>query len=150
VTLDAIGGAGGAWLIAALLLGIAELVIPGVFAVFLAIAAAVVGVAVLVLPELPLAAQLGAFALWSVVTVLIGKRWYVDYPVPSSDPQLNDRIARLIGTTAVVQVAIGPEGGRVAIGDGSWPARGVVAEAGARVRIVAIRDGIAIVEPAGS
>jgi membrane protein implicated in regulation of membrane protease activity len=46
-------------------------------------------------------------------------------------------------------VAIGPEGGRVVVGDGSWPARGVVAEAGARVRIVAIRDGIAIVEPAG-
>jgi membrane protein implicated in regulation of membrane protease activity len=149
VTLDTIGGAGGAWLIAALLLGIAELVIPGVFAVFLAIAAAVVGVAVLVLPGLPVAAQIVAFALWSIVTVLIGKRWYVDFPVPSSDPQLNDRVARLIGTTAVVQVAIGPEGGRVVVGDGSWPARGVVAEAGARVRIVAIRDGIAIVEPAG-
>ncbi|AIT05525.1 MULTISPECIES: NfeD family protein [Sphingomonas] len=149
MTLDTIGGAGGAWLIAALLLGIAELVIPGVFAVFLAIAAAVVGVAVLVLPGLPVAAQIVAFALWSIVTVLIGKRWYVDFPVPSSDPQLNDRVARLIGTTAVVQVAIGPEGGRVVVGDGSWPARGVVAEAGARVRIVAIRDGIAIVEPAG-
>lgn len=150
MTLDTIGGAGGAWLIAALLLGIAELVIPGVFAVFLAIAAAVVGVAVLVLPGLPVAAQIVAFALWSIVTVLIGKRWYVDFPVPSSDPQLNDRVARLIGTTAVVQVAIGPEGGRVTVGDGSWPARGVVAEAGARVRIVAIRDGIAIVEPAGA
>ena len=149
MTLDTIGGAGGAWLIAALLLGIAELVIPGVFAVFLAIAAAVVGVAVLVLPGLPVAAQIVAFALWSIVTVLIGKRWYVDFPVPSSDPQLNDRVARLIGTTAVVQVAIGPEGGRVVVGDGSWPARGVVAEAGVRVRIVAIRDGIAIVEPAG-
>jgi hypothetical protein len=150
VTLDTIGGAAGAWLIAALVLGIAELVIPGVFAVFVAIAAAVVGVAVLVLPGLPVAAQIVAFALWSIVTVLIGKRWYVDFPVPSSDPQLNDRVARLIGTTAVVQVAIGPEGGRVTVGDGSWPARGVVAEAGARVRIVAIRDGIAIVEPAGA
>jgi membrane protein implicated in regulation of membrane protease activity len=149
VTLDTIGGAAGAWLIAALVLGIAELVIPGVFAVFVAIAAAVVGVAVLVLPGLPVAAQIVAFALWSIVTVLIGRRWYVDFPVPSSDPQLNDRVARLIGTTAVVQVAIGPDGGRVKVGDGSWPARGVVAEAGARVRIVAIRDGIAIVEPAG-
>jgi membrane protein implicated in regulation of membrane protease activity len=149
VTLDTIGGAGGAWLVAALLLGIAELAIPGVFAVFLAIAAAVVGVAVLVLPGLPVAAQIVAFALWSIITVLIGKRWYVDFPVPSSDPQLNDRVARLIGTTAVVQAAIGPEGGRVVVGDGSWPARGVVADVGARVRIVAIRDGIAIVEPAG-
>ena len=149
MTLNSIGGAAGAWLIAALLLGIAELVIPGVFAVFLAIAAAVVGVALLVLPGMPLAAQIVAFALWSIVTVLVGKRWYVDYPVASSDPQLNDRVGRLIGTVVVVQVPIGPEGGRVTIGDGSWPARGVVADVGTRVRIVAIRDGIAIVEPAG-
>ena len=149
MTLDSIGGAAGAWLIAALLLAIAELVIPGVFAVFLAIAAAVVGVALLVLPGMPLAAQIVAFALWSIVTVLVGKRWYVDYPVASSDPQLNDRVGRLIGTVVVVQVPIGPKGGRVTIGDGSWPARGVVADVGTRVRIVAIRDGIAIVEPAG-
>lgn len=149
MTLEAIGGAAGAWLIAALVLGIAELLIPGVFAVFLAIAAAVVGVALLVLPELPAAAQLAAFAAWSVVTVLIGRRWYHDYPVASSDPQLNDRSARLIGSVVVVQAPIGPDGGRVTIGDGSWPARGVVAEVGTRVRIVAIRDGVAIVEPAG-
>ena len=67
----------------------------------------------------------------------------------SSDPQLNDRSARLIGSVVVVQAPIGPDGGRVTIGDGSWPARGVVAEVGTRVRIVAIRDGVAIVEPAG-
>jgi len=147
VSLDAIGGAGGAWLIAALALGLAELLIPGVFAVFLAIAAAVVGIVVLVVPGLPVAAQIAAFAIWSVVTVLIGKRWYSDFPVASSDPQLNDRASRLIGTTVTVQVAIGDDGGRVVIGDGSWPARGVVAGAGARVRIAAIRDGVAIVEP---
>lgn len=150
MTLDTIGGAGGAWLIAALALGVAELLIPGVFAVFLAIAAAVVGVAVLVVPGLPVAAQIAAFAIWSVVTVLIGKRWYTDFPVESSDPQLNDRISRLIGTTVIVQVPIGPQGGRVTVGDGSWPARGVAAAAGATVRIAAIRDGVAIVEHPGS
>ena len=41
MTLDGVGGAAGAWLIAALVLGIAELAIPGVFAIFLAIAAAI-------------------------------------------------------------------------------------------------------------
>lgn len=147
MTLDAIGGAGSAWLIAALILGLAELLIPGVFAVFIAIAAGIVGVMMLVMPDLPLAVQIGAFAAWTVVTVLIGKRWYTDFPVESSDPHLNDRVARLIGKTVVVQVPINHEGGRVAIGDGSWPARGVIANAGAQVRIVAIRDGVVIVEP---
>ena len=147
MTLDAIGGAGAAWLIAALALGVAELLIPGVFAIFLAIAAAVVGIALLVVPGLPVEAQIGAFAAWSVVTVLIGKRWYVDFPVASSDPELNDRAARLIGETVVVDVAIGADGGRVQIGDGSWPARGTAAAVGDRVRIVEVRGGLVVVAP---
>ena len=147
MTLDAIGGAGAAWLIAALALGVAELVIPGVFAIFLAIAAAVVGVAVLVVPDLPVEAQIAGFAGWSIVTVLIGRRWYVDFPVTSSDPQLNDRAARLIGETVVVEVAIDANGGRVRIGDGSWPARGAAAAVGERVRIAEVRGGLVMVEP---
>ena len=147
VTLDSIGGAGGAWLVAALALGVAELFIPGVFAIFLAIAAAIVGVAVLVMPGLPIAAQIAAFAVWSVVTVLVGKRWYVDFPIESSDPRLNDRAARMIGEVVVVEVAIGPDGGRVRVGDGSWPARGAAAAVGERVRIAEIRDGVVMVGP---
>ena len=147
MTLDGIGGAGAVWLIAALALGVAELLIPGVFAIFLALAAAVVGIAVLVVPDLPVEAQLAAFAVWSVVTVLIGKRWYTDFPVTSSDPQLNDRAARMIGETVVVEQPIHADGGRVRIGDGSWPARGPDAATGTRVRIAAVRGGLVIVEP---
>lgn len=146
MTLDGIGGAAGAWLIAALALGLAELVIPGVFAVFLAIAAGIVGLTLLALPELPVAVQITAFAAWSIVSVLIGRRWYRDYPVETSDPQLNDRAARMIGQVVVVEQRVDAEGGRVRVGDGSWPARGAPADPGARVRISAIRDGVAIVE----
>ncbi len=147
--MDALGAAG-AWLIAALVLGIAELVVPGVFLVFLAIAAAVTGVAVYALPDLPMAAQLGAFAVWSAVTVLIGKRWYRDYPVEGGDPLLNDRAARLVGQVVVVETAIIGGRGRVLVGDGSWPARGANAAVGTRVRIAAVIDGEVVVEPRDS
>ena len=149
MTLDTIGGAGGAWLIAALALGIAELLIPGVFAIFLAAAAAVVGAVVLVVPDLPLPAQIAAFAVWSVIAVLVGRRWYRAFPVSSSDPKLNDRAARLIGEIVLVDVAIGEAGGRVRIGDGSWPARGPHAAVGDRVQIVAVDGGMVTVEQAG-
>ncbi len=139
-------GASGAWLIAALLLGIAELAVPGVFLVFLAIAAAVTGAAVFALPDLPVAAQLGSFAVWSVVTVLIGRRWYVDYPVEGGDPMLNDRAARMIGEIVTVEAAIVDGHGRVVVGDGGWPARGPDAPAGARVRVVAVEGGTVVVE----
>ena len=136
-----------AWLIVAVLLGIAELSVPGVFLVFLAIAAAVTGIAVFALPALPLAAQLGSFAAWSVVTVLIGKRWYRDYPVEGGDPMLNDRAARLVGEVVTVETAIVDGHGRVLVGDGGWPAQGPDAEVGALVRITAVVAGHVVVEP---
>ncbi len=139
-------GVSGAWLIAALLLGIAELAVPGVFLVFLAIAAAATGLAVFALPDLPVAAQLGSFAAWSVVTVLIGKRWYVDYPVEGGDPMLNDRAARLVGEIVTVETAIVAGHGRVLVGDGGWPARGPAAGVGERMRVAAVDGGTLVVE----
>ena len=112
----------GWWLLAALALGIAELLVPGVFLVFLAIAAAITGAALLAL-DLPLAAQLASFGVWSVVAVLIGRRWYTDYPVPA-DAHLNDRASRLIGQIVEVETPLLDGQGRVRVGDGSWPARG--------------------------
>ena len=150
MTLDQIGGPGGAWLIAALVLGIAELAIPGVFLVFLAIAAAITGVATLVLADLPAAGQIASFAVWSVIAVLIGRRWYRDYPVASSDALLNDRAKRMIGDVVTVESAIVDGSGRVRVGDGSWPARGTDAAVGARVRIAGVTNGIVAVEPVGA
>jgi inner membrane protein len=135
------------WLAVAVVLGIAELLVPGVFLIFLAIAAAVVSVALLALPDLPLVAQLGAFAVWSVVTVLIGRRWYVDYPVETSDPLLNDRAARMAGEIVTVSVPIVAGSGRVRVGDSEWPASGPDTEAGTRMRVVKVMGGIVSVEP---
>ncbi|MES2338625.1 MAG: NfeD family protein [Pseudomonadota bacterium] len=126
----------GWWLIAAVLLGGAELLVPGVFLIFLAIAAAVTGAFLLFFPELPVAAQLLSFAAWSAIAVWIGRRWYRDNPVHSSDPLLNDRVARLLGETVTVVQAIDGGMGRVRVGDSEWPARGPDVPAGTRVRVV--------------
>lgn len=142
-------GGAGAWLIAALLLGIAELAVPGVFLVFVAVAAAIVGVALLALPDLPLAAQIGAFAVWSAVAVLIGRRWYRDYPVAGDAARLNDPAARLVGAVVSVERAIEHGSGRVTLGDGAWPARGPELPVGARARVVAVDAGVLVIEPLG-
>lgn len=147
MSLDELGlGAARVWLIAALALGIAELAAPGIFLVFLAIAAAITGVAVFALPALPLAAQLGSFAVWSAVAVLIGRRWYGDYPVTSADALLNDRAARLVGEVVTVEAAIEGGRGRVRVGDGAWPATGVDAPVGTQLRVIAIADGVLVVQ----
>lgn len=142
-----IAHAGLVWLAAALLLGGAELAAPGVFLIFLAIAAAFTGIGVLALPVLPPTAQLLSFALWTAVSILIGKRWYLDYPVSSSDPLLNDRAARLIGDSVVVVEAITNGEGRVRVGDGMWTARGEDAPVGATLRITGVQNGKLLVVP---
>nr|WP_221364329.1 NfeD family protein [Sphingomonas jinjuensis] len=131
-------------MIAALVLGILELLVPGVFLVFLAIAAAITGVATLALADLPVAGQLASFALWSVVAVLVGRRWYRDFPV-AGDARLNDRTARLLGETVIVETAIEGGRGRVRVGDGSWPARGPDMAVGALADVVAVDGGVLIV-----
>lgn len=135
------------WLVAALLLGGAELILPGVFLVFLAFAAAVVGVFLLLFPDLPLWGQLLGFTAWSVIAVLVGKRWYTDNRPDSSDPLLNDRVARLLGEVVTVTQAIDGGRGRVRVGDSEWIASGPDAPTGARVRVTGVRDTALIVEP---
>lgn len=135
------------WLILALVLALAELLVPGVFLIFLAIAAAITGGALLALPDLPVAAQLASFAVWSGVIVLVGRRWYRDYPVATSDPLLNDRAARLIGEIVTVDQPIQSGRGRVRVADGVWPARGPDTASGTTMRVVEVEAGVLLVEP---
>lgn len=146
MSLDDLGGAG-AWFVLALLLGIAELAVPGVFLVFVALAAAVTGAVLLAVPDLPLVGQLASFALWSAVAVFVGRRWYGDNPVESDDALLNDRSARLIGEVVTVVDPIEHGRGRVRVGDSVWLARGAEAPAGERVRVLAVDGAVLIVEP---
>lgn len=135
------------WLAAAAVLAGAELLIPGVFAVFLAVAAAITGVFLLLFPELPLPAQLLSFAAWSAITVWIGQRWYRDAPVATADPLLNDRAARLVGSTVEVTRALTNGEGRVRVGDGEWPATGPDLAEGARARVTGASGTVLRIEP---
>ena len=138
--------AGFIWLIVAALLAITELMIPGVYLTFVALGAAATGVLALLFPELGLIGQLISFAAWSSVAVLIGKRWYNTNPIPSSDPDLNNRAARMIGQRVTVVDPIAGGTGRVRVGDGEWPAEGPDLAAGEKARVIEVRGGVVVVE----
>lgn len=134
------------WLIGAAVLGIAEMLVPGVFLIWLAAAAAVTGFATLFF-DLSLAFQFGVFAVTSLIAVYAGRRWYTNNPVASSDPQLNDRVSRLIGEIVVVVSAIENGIGRVKVGDSVWNARGPDTQVGASVRVIGADGTYLKVEP---
>ncbi len=135
------------WLIFAALLGIGEVIVPGVFLIWIAIAAAATGLVALVLP-IGIALQFLIFAALCILAVWGGRRWYIDNPVASADPLLNDRTARLIGQTVTVVEPIEGGQGRVKVGDSVWNATGEDAAVGARVRVVAAEGTILRVEGA--
>ncbi|HEX8443707.1 MAG TPA: NfeD family protein [Allosphingosinicella sp.] len=134
------------WLLAAILLAGAELLVPGSFLIWIAAAAALTGVATLI-TDVPLAFQFVLFALFSAGSVLAGRRLYAGAQENGGDPRLNDRASRLIGETVVVVSAIEDGRGRVKVGDGVWPARGRDAEVGSRVRVVGADGTCLRVEP---
>lgn len=134
------------WLIVAVLLAVGEIVIPGIFLIWVAIAAALTALVAFVLP-IGFAPQVILFAILSVAATYSGRRWYADNPVPSQDPLLNDRAARLIGKTVTIAEPIRHGSGRVKVGDGVWPATGPDMDQGASARVTGVRDGTLVVEP---
>jgi hypothetical protein len=135
-----------AWLSIGIVLCIAEMIVPGVFLLWLGIAALLTGLVVFILP-IPLAAQLLLFAVLSVVSVYAGRRWSGSLEIPSDDPMLNDRLARLVGEPVVVEEAIVGGRGRVRVGDGVWPATGADAAAGTRLTVTGAANGVLTVGP---
>ena len=125
------------WMIGGVLLLIAEIIAPGFFLVFIGAAALATG-AFALLFDLGTASQLALFALYSVIAVMVGRRFYANAVVDSSDPMLNDRSARLVGKVVTVVDPVDAHSGRVRVGDSEWNARGGPAATGEKVRITGV------------
>ena len=134
------------WLVIGLALALLEMLVPGVYLIWLAMAALAIAVLAFVSAP-PLALQVIAWVSLSLIFAFSARRWLRDRPIVSSDPLLNNRAGRLVGETALVTQAIASGTGRVKVGDSEWTARGEDAEAGTRVRIVGARGTELLVEP---
>jgi len=135
------------WLIGGVLLLIAEVIAPGFFLVFVGAAAIATGLFALLF-GLGLPLQLALFAIYTLLAVLVGRRFYANTADQvSADPLLNDRAGRLVGKVVTVVSPVDEHNGRVRVGDSEWSARGGPAAAGERVRITGIVGNCLTVEP---
>lgn len=133
------------WAIGGILLLSLEILVPGVFLVWIGIAAIVTGIFALLF-GIGLAGQLGLFALYSILAVMIGRRFYAVRSDDSIDSSLNDRAAQLVGRRVLVVQEVDEDSGRVRVGDSEWSARGGPAQPGERVRITGVEGNCLIVE----
>jgi inner membrane protein len=135
------------WLIGGVLLGIAEMVVPGVYLMWIGGAAVLTGVVALLLP-VGVAAQFAIFAVATIAAIYVGRRFLMANPIASADPMLNEKGKRLVGTIVVAVEPVDAFQGRVKVGDGVWSARGADAVVGDRLRVTGCEGAMLVVERA--
>ncbi|MGQ8630036.1 NfeD family protein [Agrobacterium sp. DKPNP3] len=138
------------WWIVGFALLAAELIAPGVFLIWIGLAALVIGALSLVLWDVTVWAwqlQLVLFAALSVIFALLGRKYFGRSRDTSDEPFLNQREASLVGRTATLQEPIVEGRGRIRLDDTWWPVNGENLPAGTRVRIASARGRTLTIEP---
>ncbi len=134
------------WLVLALVLGVAEILLPATVIIWFALGAGLTSLVMVVLPDLSLVGQSLVFGLASVLGLIVGRRLLTRDKGPAST--LNQGARTMIGKQAVVSEAIRDGRGAVRIGDSRWAASGPDLAEGAQVRIVGVRSSVVEVEAA--
>ena len=136
------------WACVALLLIAAETMAPGLFLLWLGLAASVVFFIVWLLPDLSLLMQVVLFVVFSFVSVGIYVQFFRGKEMPSDKPLLNRRGEQLIDQVLPLETAIVNGHGRVKIGDAFWTVQGADLPVNSLVRIVAVDSMMLRVVPA--
>ena len=134
------------WVLAAVLL-IVEVLAPGAFFLWLAVAASVVGLSVVLYPAMSLEAAWTLFAVLGVLSVIL----VLKYRKPATADQaskLNKRGQDYVGRVFVLKDPIKNGKGKLIIGDTPWTVIGPDLEAGVRVKVLAVEGGELRVERA--
>jgi inner membrane protein len=125
------------WIVAGALL-LLELMTPGVFAMWLALAAASVGITDYFV-DLSWQLELLAFAGFSLVYVYLARPWYSKGTLQNSDqPNLNQRIYAFVGKSFVLAEPIVNGQGKLDIEGTRWDVLGPNLAKGATVRVIAV------------
>mgnify|MGYP002712991941 CR=1 FL=1 len=129
------------WWIVALVLFAGEVLAPGFFLLWIGIAAAVMGLVMLVFPGLGILAQAVLFALLAFASCLVWWHWLRPRLGRNDDPaadMLSRRGAQMIGRRYVLVEPIVNGRGKARVGDSQWLVEGPDMPLGSAVEVEAI------------
>lgn len=135
------------WILAGLLL-ILELTAPAFFFLWLGIAAASVGLILLVFPSIDLETQLILFAITSIVAVLAWRKYRETRPATTDQPNLNRRGQQYIGRVFSLSNPIINGVGKVTVDDSTWKVKGPDLPVGTHIKVTGIEGVVFKVEAA--
>lgn len=131
------------WLIGGLVLAGLEMIVAGVFLLWIGLGAMVVGVMLLLMPDLSLTAQLLMFALTMLGSIGLGFVIQRRSGLSSGAEEINQELHGLVGRRCEAAVDFVAGRGRIRVGDTTYAAQGEESiQAGDIVEIV-------VAEPAG-
>lgn len=127
------------------LLGL-ELLVPGIFFMWLGIAAIAVGL-VAFFNDMSWQVEVALFAVFAVASIVAGRRFFARQGDETTDaPGLNERGKALIGREITLDEPVVGGTGRAKHGDTLWRIEGPDLPAGTRVRVTGARGGTLEVE----
>ncbi len=125
------------WLVLGVVLMVAEVVVPGVYLLWVGLAALLTGIVAYVLPNLGWEIHAVFFAIAMVGCAVLGYRLYAKGGAEENG--LNRRGTEFIGQTYTLETAVVGGVGRLKVSDSPWRIVGPDLPAGAKIRIVAIK-----------
>ncbi|MDX8498668.1 NfeD family protein [Mesorhizobium captivum] len=131
------------WMVLGFVLLVMEIVAPGVFMLWIGIAALIIGAISLLVWDAAFwtwQVQVLAFLVLSLISAFVGKKVVGDRHVNADQPLLNRRGAQLVGRTATLAEPIKNGRGRIRLGDTLWRVSGPDLPAGAQVRVTGAAD----------
>lgn len=135
------------WLVAGLVFVSIEPFIPGTFFLWMGISAGIVGLLVWVLPALSFEVQVLAFALLSIATILVSRRYLKRHPIASDEPLLNRRAEQYVGRVFTLQEPVVNGRGRLRVDDTVWRVEGEDCPAGTAVEVTGVDSTLLRVRP---
>jgi membrane protein implicated in regulation of membrane protease activity len=129
-----------AWLVAGLLLCLAETLAPGAFLIWIGLAGLAIGAVDFVFP-LGLEAQTLGFAVLAAALALVGKRFYGSV-LGKGDAEPVSRAQALVGHEFFLESEIARGYGRMRVGDSVWRVSGPDLPSGAKVKVVGVGGGV--------
>lgn len=126
------------WMVIGFILLVLEIMVPGVFLLWIGIAALITGTISLVIWDAGFwiwQTQVVVFLILSLICAYVGKQIVWSRQRDTDQPMLNQRGEQMIGRTATLTEPIREGRGRIQLGDTLWRVSGPDLPVGARVRV---------------
>ena len=134
------------WWILGIILIALEIFAPGTFFMWMGISAGVVGVVLLIAPDLGWEYQFMIFAIFSVVSIVLWRRYAKKSTEASDHPTLNRRGEQYVGRTFTLEEPIVNGMGKIRVDDSTWKISGTDCKTGSKVKVTDIDGTILKVE----